>query len=66
MLTSWYFFGKKENGTWGKDVPFNTMDDPTDVVPAINEFTNINKDNTISALDGFVNMENDDWDTFFD
>ena len=34
------------------------MDDSTDVVVAIDEFTNINKDNAVSALDGFVDKEN--------
>ena len=28
---------------------FDPMDDPTDVVAAIEEFTNINKDNAVSA-----------------
>ena len=65
MLTSLYFFGKKENGTWGKDVLFDTMGDPTDVVAAIEEFASISKDNAVAALDGFVDEENDDWDLFF-
>ena len=35
------------------------MDDSTDVVVAIEEFTNINKDNAVSALDDFVDEENE-------
>ena len=46
MLTSLYFFGKKENGIWEKDVLFDITYDPTDVV-AIEEFGNINKDDAI-------------------
>ena len=65
MLTSLYFFGKKENGTWEKDVLFDTIDDDTDVVVAIEEFAKINKDDAVSALDGFVDEENEDWDLFF-
>ena len=42
MSTSLYFFGKTENGIWWKDVLFDTIDDPTDVVVAIEEFANIN------------------------
>ena len=60
MLTSLYFFGKKEKKTRGKDILFDTMDDPTDVIVAIKEFANINKDDAISALDGFVDEENED------
>ena len=41
------------------------MNDPIDVVVAIEEFTNINKDGAVSALDGFVDKENEDWDQFF-
>ena len=59
ILTSLYFFGKKENGTWINNILFDTMDDPTDVVAAIEEFTNINKYNAVSALDDFVNKENE-------
>ena len=40
------------------------MDDRTDVVAAIEKFTNINKDDAVSVLDGFVEKENDDWDLF--
>ena len=46
MLASLYLFGKKENGTWGKDALFNTADDPTDVVAAIEELANISKKDT--------------------
>ena len=49
MLTSLYFFGKKENGTSGKDVLFDTMEDLMDVVAAIEEFANIHKDNAVSV-----------------
>ena len=65
MLTSLYFFHKKENETRGNDVLFDTVDDPTDVVATIEKFANINKDNAVSALDGFVNEKSDDWDLFF-
>ena len=65
MLTSMYSLDKKENGTLGKDVLFDTMDDPTDVEAAIEEFAIINKENYVSALDGFVDEENDDWDLGF-
>ena len=65
MLTSFYFFGKKENGTLGKDVIFDSMDDPTDVVVAIEELATINKDNAVLALDGFIDEENEDWGLFF-
>ena len=54
MLTSLYFFSKKENGIWEKDVLFDTKDDPTDVVAAIEEFSNINKDHSVSALNDLV------------
>ena len=57
MLTSLYFFGKKENGTWGKDVLLDSINDPTDIVVAIEEFANINKDDAVSALDGFVDKK---------
>ena len=53
MLTFLYFFGKKENGTWGKDVLF-------DVVAAIEEFANVNKNDAVPAIDGFVDEENED------
>ena len=43
----------------GKDALFDTMDDPTDVIAAIEEFNNISKDDAVSALDGFVDEEND-------
>ena len=65
MLTSLYFFGKIGHGTWGKDVLFDSMDDPTDLVVTIEEFFNINQDDAVSALDGFVDEENEDWDLFF-
>ena len=66
MLTSLYFVGKKENATWGNDVLlYDTMDNPTDVVAAIEEFANINKDDAVSAWDGFVIEENDEWGIFF-
>ena len=42
------------------------MDDRTDVVAAIEEFANINKDDAVSALEGFVNEKNDGQDIFFD
>ena len=32
----------------------DTMDDPTDVVAAIEEFTNISKDDAVSALDALL------------
>ena len=57
MLSSLYFFGKNETGTQGKDILFNIMDGPTDDVAV--------KDNDVSALDGFVHKENEDWDQFF-
>ena len=57
MLTSLYFLGKKENGARRKDVLFGIMDDTTDVVAAIEEFTNINKHNAESALEDFVYEE---------
>ena len=41
------------------------MNDPTDVVVAIIEFTNINKDDAVSALDSFVDEENEKWEVFF-
>ena len=65
MLTSFYFFDKKENGTLGNNVLFDFFDDPTDVVVAIEEFASINKDKAVSALDGFVDEENGEWDLFF-
>ena len=65
MLTSLYFFGRKENETWEKEVLINSMDDSTDVVVAIEEFTNINKDNAVSALDDFVDEENEYCDQLF-
>ena len=65
MMTSLYFFGEKENGTWGKDVLFDSMNDPTDIVVAIEEFASINKDDAVSGLDGFVDKENEDWDLIF-
>ena len=34
MFDFLYFFGKKENGTQGKDVLFNIMDDSMDVAAA--------------------------------
>ena len=55
MLTL-YSFGKKENGTWGKDALFDIMDDPTDVVATNKEFTNINKDDSVSDLDGIISF----------
>ena len=66
MLTPLHFFRKKENRIWGKDALLNIMGDSTDVVMAVEEFNNINKDNAVSALDGFVYEENDDWDILFD
>ena len=36
------------------------MDDPTDVVVAIEEFANINKEDAVLAFDGFVDEENED------
>ena len=63
MLTSLYFFGKKENRTWGKDVLFNIIDDFMDVTAVIEEFTNVNKDDAVLALDGFVD-EGNCWDFF--
>ena len=60
MLTSLYFFGKKENGNSRKDVLFNIMDDPTDLETAIEEFANIDKEDAQSAIDGFVGEKNDD------
>ena len=57
---SLYFFSKKENGTWGSDVQFDAMDDSTDVIVAIEEFTNIYKDNAVLVLDAFVDKENED------
>ena len=32
---------------------------------SIEEFANINRDNAVSALDGLVDKENEDWDLFF-
>ena len=64
MLTSSYFFGKKGYETWGIYLLFNIMDDPTDVLQAIGAFANINKDDAVSALDVFVNEENENWDLF--
>ena len=40
------------------------MDDTTYVLAAIEDFTIINKHDTVSALHGFVNEENDEWDLF--
>ena len=54
-----------KNWTWGKDVIFDSMDDSTDVVVAVEEFANTNKDDAASALGGFVDKENEDWDLFF-
>ena len=65
MLTSLYFFGKKENITWGNIVLFDIMDDPTYVVAAIEEFTNISEDDAVSSFDCFFDEENNDWDQFF-
>ena len=65
MFTSLYFFGKKENWTWVKDVLFDAMDDSIDFVAAIDEFASINEDNAASVLDGFVDNENDNWDLIF-
>ena len=42
------------------------MDDPTDVVLAIEEFTKINIGDAVSALDGFVVKENEERGHFFD
>ena len=36
------------------------MDDVTDVVAAIEGFANVNKEDAESAIDGFVDEENDD------
>ena len=36
------------------------MDDLMDVVAAIEEFANINRDNAVLAFDGFVDEKNDD------
>ena len=47
--------------TWGKDALFDTIDDHTDVLAAIEEFANINNDDAVLAWDGFVDEENDDW-----
>ena len=41
------------------------MDDPTEFVVAIEKFVNIKKDSAVSALDGFVDEENNGWDLFF-
>ena len=49
----------KENGTKRQDTLLNIMDDPTNVVAATEEFTNINNDDAVSALDGFVNEDSD-------
>ena len=65
MLTSLYLFGKKENGTWGKDVLSNIIDDPTDLIAAIEEFTSNKKEDTKSAIVGFVDKENDNWELCF-
>ena len=65
MLTSLYFFGNKENWTWGKDAIFDSMNNSTDVVVVIKEFANINKNNAVPALDDFLDEENEDWDLFF-
>ena len=46
MLTSLYSFGKKENGIWGKDVLFDSMD----VVATIEEYGYVNKDDAVSVL----------------
>ena len=43
-----------------KNVLFDIMDNPTDIVAAIAECANINKDDAVSALDGFVDQEHDD------
>ena len=55
---SFYFFGK--NWNLKKDVLFDTMNDTTYVVVAIYEFININKYNAVSALNCFVDKENED------
>ena len=65
MFSSLYFFGKKENQTWRKDVLLDFMDNHTDVESVIEDFANINKDNSVFAWDGFVDEENEDWDLFF-
>ena len=54
-------FGEKGKRTWQKEVLFDTMGNPTDVVVAIEEFANNNKDNAVSAFDCFVDKENDNW-----
>ena len=54
MLSSLSFFGKKENETWGKFALIYTVNDSTDVVAAIKAVTYLNKENALSALDGFV------------
>ena len=38
---------------------FDLFDNLTDVVVAIKESANINKDDALSALDGFVDEENE-------
>ena len=60
MLTSLYLFDKKDYGCQGKDALFDTMDVPSNIVAAIEEFANLNKDDAVSALHGFVDEENDD------
>ena len=62
MLISLYFYGKKENGTWGKDVQSNINNDPTDLVAVIEELINNNEEETNSAVGGFNGGENDDWE----
>ena len=66
MLICFYFFGKKENRIWGKDVLFNTTKDPNDVIAAILEFAKINKDDGVSVLDGFVDKKTMTEIYFFD
>ena len=60
MLTSLFFFGKKENGTWEKGVLFSINDDPTDLIIAIEGFAKNYKEEAESVIDCFVNQENDD------
>ena len=60
MLTSLYFFGENKNGIWGKDVLFDIMDNPINVVASTEGFANTNEEEAESAVNGFVYEENDD------
>ena len=65
-ILSWHLcFGKKGNGTWGRNALFDTMNDPADVVEAIEQFANTSRYNNVSAVSSFVDEEKDGWKLIF-